>query len=125
MSIGNDPGARKHKAKDIRKTSSPGKVYASRASKPSGVVAIGSTDNLTELVPAASSISASTGTYSNGAEPTGTEIDTAIDEATAKLDTALDLKSDNVDVETLRTEVEARLDVIEVKVDAILAALKK
>lgn len=37
MSIGNDKAAKKHKAQDIRKTSSPGKVYQSRASKPSAV----------------------------------------------------------------------------------------
>lgn len=37
MSIGSDPAAKKHKAKDLRKASSPGKIYQSRASKPSGV----------------------------------------------------------------------------------------
>jgi len=40
MSIGNDPAAKKHRAKDIRTTSSPAKVYHSRASKPSSVAAI-------------------------------------------------------------------------------------
>lgn len=37
MSIGNDPAAKKHRAKDVRKTSSPAKVYHSRAAKPSSV----------------------------------------------------------------------------------------
>lgn len=37
MALGSDPAAKKHRAKDIRKASSPGKVYQSRASKPSGV----------------------------------------------------------------------------------------
>jgi len=40
MSIGNDPAAKKHKAKNMRQTSSPGKVYQSRASKPSSVAAL-------------------------------------------------------------------------------------
>ena len=43
MSIGTDPGAKKHKAKDIRKTSSPGKIFQSRASKPSSVAALAGT----------------------------------------------------------------------------------
>jgi hypothetical protein len=40
MSIGNDPAAKKHRAKHIRQTSSPAKVYHSRASKPSSVAAL-------------------------------------------------------------------------------------
>jgi hypothetical protein len=40
MSIGNDKAAKKHRAKNIRETSSPGKIYQSRASKPSGVAAL-------------------------------------------------------------------------------------
>jgi len=37
MALGSDPAGKKHKAKNIRKTSSPAKVYQSRASKPSAV----------------------------------------------------------------------------------------
>ena len=37
MSIGNDPAAKKHRAKNMRKVSSPGKIFQSRASKPSAV----------------------------------------------------------------------------------------
>lgn len=64
----------------------------------------------TALVPAASSITASAGTYAIAAEPTGAEVDTAIDQATAKVDTGLDLKADNTDVETLRTEIQTSMD---------------
>lgn len=41
MSIGNDPANKRHRAKNMRKVSSPGKVYHSRASKPSSVADLG------------------------------------------------------------------------------------
>lgn len=88
------------------------------------VAALGVTSALSALVPAAAVISASAGTYAIPAEPTGAEVDTAIDQATAKVVTALLAKADNVDAETLRTQAEARLDAIEAKVDAVIAALK-
>jgi len=74
MSIGNDPGAKKHQAKNIRKTSSPGKVYQSRASKPSAVDAIGSTTDLTGV----------DGTGNNAADLVTTEA--RLDALEAKLD---------------------------------------
>lgn len=88
------------------------------------VALLGSTSNLSALVPAAASISGSAGTYAIPGDPTGAEVDTAIDQATAKVVTALGLKADNVDAETLRTQTEARLDAIEAKIDAVITALK-
>lgn len=118
------------------------------------IAAIGATSNLSALAPVASALAAgsptasaitdSAGTYANPVEPTGAEVDTAIDELRDKVETALDakadqadfsqfatdtntaldLKADNADVETLRTEAEARLDAVEAKIDAVIAALK-
>lgn len=82
MSIGHDPAAKKHKPEHLRKTSSPGKIYHSRASKPSSVSLIGTTTNLVGV----------DGTGSNAAP---------------------------------LVETEARLDVIEAKLDELIAALKK
>ena len=56
--------------------------------------------------------------------PTKAEIDAGIDAVVLNIEAALDLKADNADVETLRTQSEARLDAIEAKVDALIAALK-
>ncbi len=88
------------------------------------VANISPTSDMTALVPAASAISASAGTYAIAAEPTGAEVDTAIDELKDKVDTSLDLKADNADVETLRVESEARLDAVEAKIDALLVQLR-
>lgn len=88
------------------------------------VAALGATSNLSALVPTASVITDSAGTYAVPAEPTGAEVDTAINELRDKVETALDLKADNADAETLRTQVESRLDAVEGKADAIIAALK-
>lgn len=146
------------------------------------VAAFGATTNLTALVPAAATLTAlvpaaatltalvpAAATFTGaacggGATPANTDVNTAIDAATAKVKTAVDLKSDNADVETLRTETlsalllkadnadvetlrtemlsalllksdntdaetlrteaEARMDALETKVNAILAALK-
>lgn len=59
------------------------------------------------LAPVAASISASAGTYAIPAEPTGAEVDAAIDELRDKVETALDLKADNADLETLRAAFDA------------------
>jgi hypothetical protein len=116
------------------------------------VAAFGSTTNLTALVPTAASLTALVPTAATftgaacggGATPADSDVNTAIDAATAKVKTAVDLKADNADVETLRTEAlaalllkadnadvetllteaEARLDALEAKVNAMLAALK-
>lgn len=88
------------------------------------VAALGATSNMSALVPAAAVITDSAGTYAIPAEPTGAEVDAAIDALRDKVETALDAKADNADAETLRTEAEARLDAIEAKVDAILVSLK-
>lgn len=86
------------------------------------IAPLGVTANMTALVPAAATISASDGTFST--PPVKSEIDTAIDALKNKVITALADKADNADVETLRTEAEARLDAIETKVDAVIAAFK-
>lgn len=99
-------------------------IDASGAGPAAAVSAIGTTANLSALVPAAASISASNFTAAIPAEPTKAEVDAGIDALKAKVVTALGLKADNADVETLRTEVEARLDVIEAKVDLIIANFK-
>ncbi len=88
------------------------------------VAALGATSDMTALAPTASVITDSAGTYAIPAEPTGAEVDTAINELRDKVELALDAKADNADAETLRTEAEARLDDIEAKVDAVIAALK-
>lgn len=43
MSIGNDPASKRHRAKDLRKASSPGKL-TSKAAKPSEVAAVATAD---------------------------------------------------------------------------------
>lgn len=99
-------------------------IDASGSGPADAVSALGSTSNLTALVAAAAVITGSAGTFMDGAEPTGAEVDTAIDELKAKVVTALAAKADNADCETLRTEVEARLDAIEAKIDLVIAKLK-
>ncbi len=91
--------------------------------KASKIDKLGTTTALSALVVAATTFTASAGTFAVPAEPTGAEVDTAIDQATAKVKAVVDIKADNADVETLRTQTEARLDAIEAKVDAILTAL--
>ena len=86
------------------------------------VAAIGTTSNLSALVVTATTFSGAACT--GGSTPTATNVNTAIDAATAATKTALDLKADNADVETLRTQVEARLDAVEAKADELIAALK-
>lgn len=86
------------------------------------VVEFGATSNLTPLVPVATTFAGAA--TAGGAAPTATQVNAAIDAATALVKTALDLKADNADTETLRTEVEARLDALEAKVNAILTSLK-
>lgn len=98
-------------------------IDASGAGPADNVTPLGSTTNMTALVPAAASISGSAGTYAAPSTPTGAEVDTAIDQLKTKVITALGLKADNVDAETLRTEAEARLDAIEAKIDLVIAKL--
>lgn len=86
------------------------------------VAAFGGTTNLTALVVAAATFTGSA--CAGGDTPTAAQVDTAIDAATAKVKAVVDVKADNADVETLRTEAELRLDALETKVNAILAALK-
>jgi hypothetical protein len=94
-----------------------------QGSGPAAVVtAFGTTTNLTPLVVSATTFA---GAATAGASaPTATQVNTAIDAATALVKTALDLKADNADSETLRTQVEARLDALESKVNDILLSLK-
>lgn len=88
------------------------------------IAALGSTSNLSALVVANTIIAASNFTASNAAAPTKAEVDAGIDTLKTAVVTALNLKADNVDCETLRTQIEVRLDAIEAKIDAFLAANK-
>ncbi len=81
--------------------------------------ALGATTNMTALVVAAASIPASNFTAGNAAEPTKAEVDAGIDTLKTAVVSYLDVKADNVDVETLRAEAEARLDAAEAKLDAV------
>src|SRR3990167_3766857 len=66
----------------------------------SAIAAIGVTSNMSALVPVAAGLAAgspdasvitnSAGTYAIGAEPTGAEVDTAIDQLRDKVETGLD-----------------------------------
>lgn len=96
----------------------------SSATQASVIAALGVTSNLSVLVVTATDIPASNFTAAIPAEPTKAEIDAGIDAVVLNIEAALDLKSDNADVETLRTQSEARMDAIEAKVDALIAALK-
>ena len=92
------------------------------------VAAFGATANMSALVVSACSFVASNATLSTGDTYSDAavkaSIDGAIDVATAAAKAILDIKADNADVETLRTEAEARLDAIEAKINAVIAALK-
>ena len=88
------------------------------------IAALGTTTPLSALVPAATDLTASNLTAAISSAPTKAEVDAGIDAIAAEIETALGLKADNADVETLRTEVEARLDSLDAKVDAFLAAIK-
>jgi len=96
----------------------------SNGSGPAASIAAISSSNMAALVPVAATISNSTSTAVAPTAPTMAEVNTAIDAASAKVITALAAKADNVDAETLRTEAEARLDAIETKINAVIAALK-
>jgi len=82
------------------------------------VAELGTTTNLTALVVTATTVA----NVATGGTPDCSAA--AIDTVFLSVKTALDLKADNADVETLRTEAEARLDAIEAKIDAILGAIK-
>ena len=110
------------------------------------VAALGATADLTAVAPAATSLTAvvpaatavsdlSTGdTYTDASvNAIFAEVETAMDlkadnvdveSMRGEIETAMDLKADNADVEALRVEIEDRLDDIESKVDEIIAALK-
>ena len=80
------------------------------------VDALGTTTNMTALVVTPTVLSdLSTG---------DTYTDASLNGAFAEVETALGLKADNADVETLRGEAEARLDDAEAKIDAVISALK-
>lgn len=87
------------------------------------VAAITST-NLTALVAAATVIVDSDLVAVDAANPAKAEVDTGINALKGSVVTALNLKADNADVETLRGEIETRLDAIETKLNQILVALK-
>lgn len=97
-------------------------LSTSLGSPAGAVAAIGTTTNLAAAVVAP--VTMTPAACAGGASPSATNVNTAIDSATAQIKGFLDAKADNVDLETLRTQVEARLDTIEAKVDAIITALK-
>lgn len=99
-------------------------VNAGSNSQAAAVAAIGASSNLTALAVTATVIANSNFTAAIPAEPTKAEVDAGIDTLRTAVVTALNLKADNADAEALRTEVEVRLDAIEAKVDAVIAALK-
>lgn len=88
---------------------------------------LGAAANLTALVPVAANPSGSSATLSTSNTYTDAAVKTAIDGAVDalkdKIVTALGAKADNADAETLRTEVEARLDAAEAKIDAVIGVL--
>lgn len=88
------------------------------------VAALGTTADLSAAVVTAVTFDPSAGVWAVPAEPTGAEVDTAIDLALAQVKAVVDVKADNEDLETLRTEAEDRLDAIESKIDAVITALK-
>lgn len=88
------------------------------------IAAIPASTNLTAAVVAAATFAPIVGTYVNAAEPTGAEVDATADAALAAVKAIVDVKADNVDLETLRTEVESRMDAVEAKINAVIAALK-
>lgn len=90
----------------------------------SAIAALGATSNMTALAVTATVIANSNFTAAIPAEPTKAEVDAGIDTLRTAVVNALNLKADNADAETLRTEAEARLDAIEAKIDAVIAALK-
>lgn len=90
----------------------------------SAVAALGATSNMSALVVTATVIANSNFTAAIPAEPTKAEVDAGIDALRNAVVAALDIKADNADVETLRTQAEARLDAVEAKIDAVIAALK-
>lgn len=99
-------------------------IDASGSGPAAAVSAIGVTADLSALVPTAASISASNFTAAIPAEPTKAEVDAGIDALKNKVITALGLKADNADAETMRSEIEARMDVIEAKIDLVIANFK-
>jgi hypothetical protein len=80
------------------------------------IAALGATSNLSALVVTASDVT--------DLSTSDTYTDAAVNAKFVEVEGFLDLKADNADVETLRTESEARLDAIEAKIDAILVSLK-
>lgn len=87
------------------------------------VAALGTTTALSAAVVAAATIANSNLTAAVPAEPTKAEVDTGIDTLRTAAVGYLNVKADNVDVETLRTQVEARLDGAEAKIDAVITSL--
>ncbi len=94
------------------------------ATQAAAVAAMGSTSNMSAAVVVATDIPASNFTAAIPAEPTKAEIDAGIDAVMLNVESAFNLKADNADLETMRTQAEARLDAIEAKIDALISAFK-
>jgi hypothetical protein len=88
------------------------------------VAELGNTTNLTAASPTAWLPPGITGDYVDPNEPTGGEIDVVANNIMTFVDGVVNVKADNEDLETLRTETEARLGAIEAKIDELLGALK-
>ncbi len=100
------------------------RVTLSPLPKKAANVAYSAGTNLAALVVTATNVAASNFTAADPAQPTKAEIDTGIDTVVLAIETALDLKADNADVETLRTSIETRLDAIDTGIASILTSLK-
>jgi predicted RecA/RadA family phage recombinase len=98
-----------------------GNVYVTQTDVPAVQAAVASLGTTTALTALAVTASVLTDLSTAGGN---TYSDAAVNAIFAEVETKLNLKADNADAETLRTEVEARLDAAEGKVDAILAALR-
>jgi predicted RecA/RadA family phage recombinase len=100
-------------------------VFLCPMPKQAAIVAYSAGTNLSALAVTATNVAASNFTANNAAEPTKAEIDAGIDTVVLAIETALDLKADNADVETLRTEIETRLDAIDTGIAALITSLKQ
>lgn len=100
------------------------KIESEKIIKATAIAAMGNTTDLIAAVVVPATIADSNLTAANAAAPTKAEVDAGINTLKAAVVNVLNIKADNVDLETLITSTEARLAAIEAKVDAVIAALK-
>lgn len=100
------------------------KIESEKIIKAAAIAAMGNTTDLIAAVVVPATIADSNLTAVNAAAPTKAEIDAGINTLKTAVVNVLNIKADNVDLETLITSTEARLAAIEAKVDAVIATLK-